>query len=164
MNRFYKQVYSKFMEEKIKENPFEILEQRIETLQASVDNILYILNKEQSETSEKYLSSDECRKMFYPAISKSTLYRWTLNGLIKKYRICGKVVFKNNEISDALKNVNRYKIPKVTDRVASLDNSYVKYVLKKKNGLETGKDIPTILVESEKNLLLLKREIKTQKQ
>ncbi len=62
-----------------------------------------------AEAKDTFISSCEARKMFYPVLSKSTLYRWSKAGLINKKRIGGKVVFLKSEIEAAAKTLRLYK-------------------------------------------------------
>ena len=64
--------------------------------------------KKQLPEEGKYISEKEARLMFKPAISQSTFYRWTKSGLIKKYIIGGKTVFKKVQIEAAVKELHVY--------------------------------------------------------
>jgi hypothetical protein len=61
-----------------------------------------------AEAVNALISSTEARKLFYPELSKSTLYRWCKGGLINKKRIGGKVVFLKSEIEEAAKTLKLY--------------------------------------------------------
>lgn len=61
-----------------------------------------------AEAINTLINSTEARKLFYPELSKSTLYRWCKDGLINKKRIGGKVVFLKSEIEEAAKSLKLY--------------------------------------------------------
>ena len=58
---------------------------------------------------EKLLSASEACKLFVPAISRLTLIRWTKADLLKEYRIGGRVYYKQSEIIEAAKHLEKYK-------------------------------------------------------
>jgi hypothetical protein len=60
------------------------------------------------EKEEKLLSPAEVCKIFVPAISKTTLAAWTKQGLLKEYRIGGRVYYKFSEIIERRKTISRY--------------------------------------------------------
>jgi hypothetical protein len=57
---------------------------------------------------EKFLSPTETCSLFQPKISKSTLNAWTSKGILKSYRLGGKVFYKLSEILESLSSVKRY--------------------------------------------------------
>ncbi|MEJ7821487.1 MAG: helix-turn-helix domain-containing protein [Chitinophagaceae bacterium] len=91
------------------DNPFSILQEEMQQMKSILIEVQELLIKQNSDRKEKYLSPNEARALFYPAISKSTLYRWTLEGLIKKHRIGGKACYKLSEIETATKSLKSYK-------------------------------------------------------
>ncbi len=62
-----------------------------------------------SEKEEKLLSPAEACKLFKPAISKTTLASWTKQGLINEHRIGGRVYYRQSEIIEKSKTLNKYR-------------------------------------------------------
>lgn len=60
------------------------------------------------EKEEKLLSPAEVCKRFHPHISKTTLSKWTKQGLLKEYRIGGRVFYKFSEICNNEKSLQKY--------------------------------------------------------
>lgn len=65
--------------------------------------------KVSEELQEKFLSIDEGRKMFQPAVSRGTLYNWEAQGYIQSYLIGGKRFFKYSELIEAVQKIKKYK-------------------------------------------------------
>lgn len=91
------------------DNPFEILIAKLEEntitlhkMQATIDSLI-------QQKSEKYLSPEEARKMFSPAISPSTLHRWQKKGFVKRHFIGRKVCYRLSEIQESVKTLQPYK-------------------------------------------------------
>jgi hypothetical protein len=63
---------------------------------------------EKAQLEEKLLSPKEACKLFQPAISRPTLDNICKQGLLMKYNLGGKVLFKYSEIMGALKSYKRY--------------------------------------------------------
>jgi hypothetical protein len=57
---------------------------------------------------ERLLSPTEVCALFQPKISKSTLNAWTAKGLLKSYRLGGKVFYKLSEVLGSLSSVKKY--------------------------------------------------------
>ena len=89
-------VLSSFDLNKIVEQFSTIVEEKIKALKTK-------------ELQEKLLSPAETCKLFEPAISKPTLQSWTEQGLLKDYRIGGRVYYRYSEIIAAAKHLKRYK-------------------------------------------------------
>ena len=60
------------------------------------------------EKEEKLLSPAEVCKIFVPAISKTTLASWTKQGMVKEYRIGGRVYYRMSEILERRNTPSRY--------------------------------------------------------
>jgi hypothetical protein len=60
------------------------------------------------EKEEKFLSPAEVCKIFVPAISKTTLAAWTKKGLLKEYRIGGRVFYKMSEVFKKVNTLYKY--------------------------------------------------------
>jgi hypothetical protein len=58
---------------------------------------------------ERLLSASEACKLFIPAISRLTLIRWTKADYLKEHRIGGRVYYKQSEVIDAAKHLQKYK-------------------------------------------------------
>ena len=65
--------------------------------------------EKERDLQEKFLSPAETAKLFHPPISKVTLSAWTKEGLLKDFRISGRVYYKYSEIIGAVKHLSRYK-------------------------------------------------------
>ena len=91
------------------DNPFQILEERIQNLEAMLCKVVAFIEKQESNDNDKLISGAEARGMFRPVISKSTLQRWCSNGLIIKRRTGGKVFYKKSDIELAAKKLRTYK-------------------------------------------------------
>ncbi|MCW3108467.1 MAG: DNA-binding protein [Segetibacter sp.] len=74
-----------------------------------------IKTEQQADLQEKFLSPKDTCKLFQPNISKVTLSAWTKDGLLKDYRISGRVYYKYSEIMEAVKHLARYKRPVATN-------------------------------------------------
>lgn len=83
------------------------LSQMLEALRAIVKE--EIQSQAESDLQERLLSPSEACKMFQPTISKPTLTSWTNQGLLKDYRIAGRVFYRYSEILEAGKHLKRYK-------------------------------------------------------
>jgi hypothetical protein len=93
------------------ENPFSILERRLnrlESLLVKQDEKIDTILKSSKDQKNKYLSSAEAKALFVPKISDTTFYRWCKAGLIQKYLIGDKVVFKKEQIESAVKELRVY--------------------------------------------------------
>lgn len=62
-----------------------------------------------AELQEKLLSASETCKLFQPAISRVTLNAWTAAGHLKKHSIGGRIYYKQGEVMEAAKVIQRYK-------------------------------------------------------
>lgn len=88
------------------DNPFGLLDEKISRVEAMLAKLLNAFEKQSTDNCDRYLSPDECRALFYPAISKSTLYRWTRDGKITKYLTPGgKPAYKKSEVETAVKTL-----------------------------------------------------------
>ena len=54
---------------------------------------------------EKFLSPEETRKLFVPAVSLVTIHNWASNGILIKHHIGGRVYYRYGEILEALKHL-----------------------------------------------------------
>ena len=88
------------------------LQELLNGLRSVVKQELQAQQKQQLE--EKMLSPAETCRLFQPSISKVTLTAWTNQGLLKDYRIGGRVFYKYSEIIEAGKHLKRYKANKRT--------------------------------------------------
>ena len=64
--------------------------------------------KSQGE-KEALISSEEACNVFRPRITRPTLQAWTDQGLLKSYRLAGRVWYKHSEIISAATEIKRYK-------------------------------------------------------
>ncbi len=63
-----------------------------------------------AELQEKLLSASvKTCKLFQPAISRVTLNAWTAAGHLKKHSIGGRIYYKQGEVMEAAKVIQRYK-------------------------------------------------------
>ncbi len=58
---------------------------------------------------DQFLSPKEACERFVPKISKTTLAKWTAQGLIKEHRMGGRVFYLFSEIIDKAKTLKKYK-------------------------------------------------------
>ena len=58
---------------------------------------------------ERLISADEACKVFLPPISRLTLIRWTKADYLKEHRIGGRVYYKQSEIIESAKHLEKYK-------------------------------------------------------
>jgi hypothetical protein len=70
---------------------------------------LAIAEAKKKEDNEKFISSEETRKLFSPSISINTLKAWTKEGLLTEYRFGRKVYYKKGEVINAGKTLSKYK-------------------------------------------------------
>ena len=61
------------------------------------------------EVEEKLLSPEAARKVFEPAISRSTLDKYMREGRIKRREIGGRVFILQSELIEAVKEIKRYQ-------------------------------------------------------
>jgi len=66
------------------DNPFQIIEERMIHVENMLSRLIFLTEKQILADEGKLLSPTECRKLFKPTISASTLYRWSRDGIIKK--------------------------------------------------------------------------------
>jgi hypothetical protein len=83
------------------------LEQLINNIKDVVRSEL--ASKEKVDAQEQMLSPAQTCELFNPKISKVTLAKWTNNGLLKDYRIGGRVYYKYSEVFEAAKHLIRFK-------------------------------------------------------
>ncbi|HTE25362.1 helix-turn-helix domain-containing protein [Flavitalea sp.] len=62
-----------------------------------------------ADSEAKLISSSEACKIFRPAISKTTLWRWAKDGRITVHRIGGSTYYKALEIEEAAKHLKKFK-------------------------------------------------------
>jgi excisionase family DNA binding protein len=62
--------------------------------------------REQKE-DEKMLSVSEVSTLF--GVTKATVYNWTTEGKLSKYKVGGKVFWKYSEVMEAAKQLKKYK-------------------------------------------------------
>ena len=67
-----------------------------------------ITSKSQGE-EEQLISSEEACNVFKPKISRPTLASWSDQGLLKAYRLGGRVWYKHSEIIAAASQIKKYK-------------------------------------------------------
>jgi hypothetical protein len=91
------------------DNPFTILQTEIEENRKIILELRSLVKSLIKDRPEIYLSPEEARKRFSPAISKSTLYRWQKDGLVKRYIKGGRAVYKESEILENAENLKPYK-------------------------------------------------------
>lgn len=91
------------------DNPFEILEDRMQKLEVMLSKIVAFIDKQEQADQVALISGSEARSLFQPALSESTLYRWGIKGLIRKRRMGGKVLYSKSEILQAAKTLKTYK-------------------------------------------------------
>jgi hypothetical protein len=71
---------------------------------------------ERKKQEEELVAPTVAAKLFQPAISPRTLWDWSKQGLVKKYRIAGRVYYKKSEIIESLNQVKRYKSKKLLEQ------------------------------------------------
>jgi hypothetical protein len=98
------------------DNPFQIIEERIAKMEGMLSRLLTLTENQILTDEEKLLSSTEARHLFNPKISPSTLYRWSRDGVVKKYLVGKKVCYKKSEIVNAAKALKTSR-PKKTSRM-----------------------------------------------
>jgi hypothetical protein len=76
----------------------------------SFENIINtaLKKKQREEIAEKLLSPADTCLIFQPSISKVTLASWTDHGLLKAYRMGGRVYYKHSEVIEAAKELKKY--------------------------------------------------------
>lgn len=63
------------------------------------------------ELNQKLISPAETTALFSPKISLSSLNRWTKQGLLKQYRVGGRLYYRQSEVLEAAKELKQYKKP-----------------------------------------------------
>ena len=63
-----------------------------------------------NDLQEKLLSPKEVCNLFSPKISLPTLSRWSDQGLLKRYDLGGKVLYKYSEVMGSLTTLKKYKV------------------------------------------------------
>jgi hypothetical protein len=84
--------------------PVESLET---TLRQIIRSELAAAKKE--DVQEQLLSPKQACALFVPAVSKTTLAKWTRDGDLTSYRIGGRVFYKHAEVVTAVKELKRYR-------------------------------------------------------
>lgn len=86
------------------QNPFEVLNNRFNVIEGLLIDLTLAASgspaKETKQSSE-YLSGKEVDK--YLRISSPTRIKWAKEGILTKYQIGGKVLYKKIEVEKALK-------------------------------------------------------------
>jgi hypothetical protein len=67
-----------------------------------------LLAKDEAK-EEQLISPDKVCSIFQPKITRPTLQSYTDQGLIKSYRLGGRVWYKYSEIMNAIREIKRYK-------------------------------------------------------
>lgn len=81
----------------LSENPFAILERRLNYQEELLNDIKSLLKPEgATKDKEKYLTFSETCEAF--DCSSVTLHKWKREGKIKFYRMGGKIYFKRSEV------------------------------------------------------------------
>lgn len=80
------------LRDEIKQTLFEVLEE-----------------SKRKELSEKFLGSQQVCELFNPKLSKTTLAKYTNQGLLKGYFIGGKLVYQYQEVIDMVTKIKKYK-------------------------------------------------------
>lgn len=91
------------------DNPFAIMMEEIKINRSLILELQSTIKSLIGEKKETYLSPEEARKVFKPAISKSTLHRWQDKKLIKRHIMGGRVCYKLSEIEEYIKTGGLYK-------------------------------------------------------
>lgn len=73
------------------------------------DAVLNKITSNVSNDDERLLSCEEARKVFVPAVSRQTIANWTRAGVLKSYRVSGRIYYKKSEIITAAKESKKYK-------------------------------------------------------
>lgn len=83
----------------------------VDTLESTLREIIRseLAYSKQADQDERMLSPSEVCSHFSPAISKTTLAKWTKQGLLTAYRIGGRVYYRSVEVNAAIKELKRYK-------------------------------------------------------
>lgn len=63
----------------------------------------------EAEVAYQLLSPKEACAVFKPAISKTTLVKWTKQGFLTAHRIGGRVFYRHSELVSAIHELKRYK-------------------------------------------------------
>jgi excisionase family DNA binding protein len=61
-----------------------------------------------NDAANRMLSPEEARKLFNPSVSRITIHRWTKDGKLPAYRIGRRVYYKESEVLEAVKVINKY--------------------------------------------------------
>ena len=83
-------------------NPFEELYTRLKRIEKLLQTISYKELKT-NEDINNFLSKAEVCKIL--GISQSTLWRWTIKGILISYGIENRVYYKKSEIMEAIKKI-----------------------------------------------------------
>ena len=67
-----------------------------------------IRKTKEEDLSERFLSIEETRKLFVPALTRQTIHNWSESGVLKKHVISGRVYYKYSEIMQAVKHLKKY--------------------------------------------------------
>jgi excisionase family DNA binding protein len=80
-----------------------------ESIDKAMKNEFYQKNINSKSAESNYLSRKQTAKIL--GISLPTLHKWTINGILKGYRIGNSVRYKSNEIENSLDMIvaNKYK-------------------------------------------------------
>jgi len=95
-----------------RELSFEQVPASVAELHAKMDELtgkLSTLLETKEAQNERLLSAGEACKLFVPAISRLTLIRWTKADYLKEHRIGGRVYYKQSEVIDGAKHLEKYK-------------------------------------------------------
>jgi excisionase family DNA binding protein len=80
------------------ENPFLILMQKLEVIEAKIDNLDAKLSQEESTSNADFIDPIEAAE--YLNVARSTLYQYSLSNRIKHYKRFGKLYFKKVDLNE----------------------------------------------------------------
>ena len=84
---------------------FDMLPQAVAELQRSMNEIKQLLQKESTTPPpESYITRKEAANNL--CITLPTLTKWTLEGKLRGYRIGRRVLYKKNEVDQAVSSIN----------------------------------------------------------
>lgn len=91
------------------DNPFTILQEEVKQNRQIILELQAMVKSLIKDKPETLLSPEEARKLFNPAISKSTLNRWQKAGIVTRYIKGGRACYKESEILETAKTKQLYK-------------------------------------------------------
>ncbi|WP_158975604.1 helix-turn-helix domain-containing protein [Cellulophaga sp. L1A9] len=87
------------------DNPFQILDQKITSLEAILIEIRGVVKPPEVVEPIKYLTREDVANLLQ--INVSSVFNWTKKGTLKSYQLEGRIYYKLHEIEEAMTSLQK---------------------------------------------------------